>query len=190
MPRSRRWRTCSNARSAIATSRKPRDETRRNDPARDDLRRRPRRAHAAAERYDAEAAAARRRQDADRASSRKARGGRCARDRRSTLRISPSSFRLRSATASRWGVRIRYSYEGEKPLETGGGIRHALPLLGDGAVHRRRGRYRQRLRLRDAACASPKRSRISSWCRIRRFIRAAISGSTARGSTRMAPASG
>jgi MurNAc alpha-1-phosphate uridylyltransferase len=32
---------------------------------------------------------------------------------------------------SRWGVRIRYSYEGEKPLETGGGIKHALPLLGD-----------------------------------------------------------
>ena len=32
---------------------------------------------------------------------------------------------------SRWGVRIHYSYEGEKPLETGGGIRHALPLLGD-----------------------------------------------------------
>ena len=30
----------------------------------------------------------------------------------------------------RWGVRIRYSYEGPKPLETGGGIRHALPLLG------------------------------------------------------------
>jgi N-acetyl-alpha-D-muramate 1-phosphate uridylyltransferase len=32
---------------------------------------------------------------------------------------------------SRWGIRIRYSYEGEKPLETGGGIKHALPLLGD-----------------------------------------------------------
>ena len=32
---------------------------------------------------------------------------------------------------ARWGVRIRYSYEGEKPLETGGGIKHALPLLGE-----------------------------------------------------------
>ena len=32
---------------------------------------------------------------------------------------------------SRWGLRIRYSYEGAKPLETGGGMLHALPLLGD-----------------------------------------------------------
>jgi MurNAc alpha-1-phosphate uridylyltransferase len=31
---------------------------------------------------------------------------------------------------TRWGVSIRYSYEGPQPLETGGGIRHALPLLG------------------------------------------------------------
>src|SRR5690606_17862272 len=33
---------------------------------------------------------------------------------------------------SRYGVRIRYSPEGEKALETGGGIFRALPLLGDG----------------------------------------------------------
>jgi len=32
---------------------------------------------------------------------------------------------------ARWGLRIHYSYEGPQPLETGGGIRHALPLLGD-----------------------------------------------------------
>jgi MurNAc alpha-1-phosphate uridylyltransferase len=32
---------------------------------------------------------------------------------------------------SRWGLRIRYSHEGPTPFETGGGIRHALPLLGD-----------------------------------------------------------
>ncbi|TAM58979.1 MAG: nucleotidyltransferase family protein [Rhodanobacter sp.] len=31
---------------------------------------------------------------------------------------------------SRWGLRIRYAYEGETPLETGGGMLHALPLLG------------------------------------------------------------
>lgn len=31
---------------------------------------------------------------------------------------------------ARWGLRIRYSYEGAVPLETGGGMLHALPLLG------------------------------------------------------------
>jgi len=31
---------------------------------------------------------------------------------------------------SRWGVSIRYSYEGATPLETGGGMLRALPLLG------------------------------------------------------------
>lgn len=30
-----------------------------------------------------------------------------------------------------WGLRIHYSEEGAEPLETGGGMRHALPLLGD-----------------------------------------------------------
>jgi len=30
-----------------------------------------------------------------------------------------------------WGVRLIYSYEGDLPLETGGGMLNALPLLGD-----------------------------------------------------------
>ncbi|MGH8027738.1 MAG: N-acetylmuramate alpha-1-phosphate uridylyltransferase MurU [Pseudoxanthomonas sp.] len=30
-----------------------------------------------------------------------------------------------------WGLRIHYSYEGATPLETGGGMQHALRLLGD-----------------------------------------------------------
>ncbi len=32
---------------------------------------------------------------------------------------------------TQWGLAIRYSHEGPKPLETGGGMLHALPLLGD-----------------------------------------------------------
>ena len=32
---------------------------------------------------------------------------------------------------SRFGLRITYSHEGDVPLETGGGMRRALPLLGD-----------------------------------------------------------
>lgn len=32
---------------------------------------------------------------------------------------------------SHWKLRILYSAEGPSPLETGGGIKHALPLLGD-----------------------------------------------------------
>lgn len=32
---------------------------------------------------------------------------------------------------ARWGLRLHYSYEGPTPLETGGGMLHALPLLGD-----------------------------------------------------------
>ncbi|MBJ6978709.1 N-acetylmuramate alpha-1-phosphate uridylyltransferase MurU [Luteimonas sp. MC1895] len=32
---------------------------------------------------------------------------------------------------SRWGVRLHYAFEGDIPLETGGGMLHALPLLGD-----------------------------------------------------------
>ncbi|MBD8899902.1 N-acetylmuramate alpha-1-phosphate uridylyltransferase MurU [Rhodanobacter sp. DHG33] len=31
---------------------------------------------------------------------------------------------------SRWGLRIRYVYEGATPLETGGGMLNALPMLG------------------------------------------------------------
>lgn len=31
---------------------------------------------------------------------------------------------------SAWGLRIRYAYEGPEPLETGGGMRNALALLG------------------------------------------------------------
>jgi MurNAc alpha-1-phosphate uridylyltransferase len=33
---------------------------------------------------------------------------------------------------SRWGLRLRYSHEGSEPIETGGGMLHALPLLREG----------------------------------------------------------
>ncbi|MFC0678820.1 N-acetylmuramate alpha-1-phosphate uridylyltransferase MurU [Lysobacter korlensis] len=36
---------------------------------------------------------------------------------------------------SRWGLRIRYSFEGPTPLETGGGMWHALSLLGADRGH-------------------------------------------------------
>lgn len=32
---------------------------------------------------------------------------------------------------SHWGLRLHYSYEGPEPLETGGGMQHALRLLGE-----------------------------------------------------------
>lgn len=32
---------------------------------------------------------------------------------------------------ARWGLRLRYAHEGDTPLETGGGMLNALPLLGE-----------------------------------------------------------
>lgn len=49
------------------------------------------------------------------------------------INIAYRSQQLRNALGDgeRFGLRIIYSDEGESGLETGGGIRHALPLLGD-----------------------------------------------------------
>ncbi|MEI7037264.1 N-acetylmuramate alpha-1-phosphate uridylyltransferase MurU [Fulvimonas yonginensis] len=41
-------------------------------------------------------------------------------------------FPERLGDGSRWGLRIRYAYEGPAPLETGGGMLNALSLLGEG----------------------------------------------------------
>lgn len=40
-------------------------------------------------------------------------------------------FPLAIGHGERWGLRIRYSLEGATPLETGGGMWNALPLLGE-----------------------------------------------------------
>jgi len=40
-------------------------------------------------------------------------------------------FPGRLGDGSAWGLRLHYSHEGPTPLETGGGILHALPLLGE-----------------------------------------------------------
>ena len=40
-------------------------------------------------------------------------------------------FPVALGNGERWGLRIRYSFEGPTPLETGGGMWNALPLLGD-----------------------------------------------------------
>lgn len=49
------------------------------------------------------------------------------------INLSYRGRQIREALAdgARFGVAIRYSEEGEPPLETAGGIIHALPLLGD-----------------------------------------------------------
>lgn len=40
-------------------------------------------------------------------------------------------FPARLGDGGNWGLQIHYSHEGEQALETGGGMLHALPLLGD-----------------------------------------------------------
>lgn len=40
-------------------------------------------------------------------------------------------FPLALGQGERWGLRLHFSHEGDEPLETGGGMLHALPRLGD-----------------------------------------------------------
>jgi MurNAc alpha-1-phosphate uridylyltransferase len=43
-----------------------------------------------------------------------------------------AAIRAALGDGARWNLRLRYSEEGERALETGGGILHALPWLGPG----------------------------------------------------------
>ena len=45
----------------------------------------------------------------------------------------PEQFPATLGDGARWGLRLHYSYEGDTPLETGGGMWNALPMLGDSA---------------------------------------------------------
>ena len=40
-------------------------------------------------------------------------------------------FPVALGDGSRWGLRLHYAFEGDTPLETGGGMLHAFPMLGD-----------------------------------------------------------
>jgi len=42
-----------------------------------------------------------------------------------------AQFPAQLGDGQRWGVRMTYSHEGDIPLETGGGMLNALPLLSD-----------------------------------------------------------
>lgn len=42
-----------------------------------------------------------------------------------------SQFPEALGDGARWGLRLHYVHEGDEPLETGGGLLHALPVLGE-----------------------------------------------------------
>ena len=82
---------------------------------------------------------------------------------------------------SRWGLQLHYSYEGDTPLETGGGIWHALHKLVD-AVLRTNPSWRSTATSGPITTSRDCRAiptAMPTWCwsTIRRSIRWAISGS-------------
>ena len=97
-----------------------------------------------------------------------------------------AQIRRRSATARRYGVRIHYSDEGPEPLETGGGIFRALPLLGAGPFLVLNGDVWTDIDYGGVARAAGAAEilRTSCWCRIRHTTRRATSCSSAAASSR------
>ena len=83
---------------------------------------------------------------------------------------------------ARYGVRISYSDEGPVPLETGGGIFNALPLLGPGPFLVVNGDIWTDIDFGALRLEARMRTRTWCWCRIRRITRAATSGSRTAGS--------
>ncbi len=83
---------------------------------------------------------------------------------------------------ARYGVRISYSEEGPVPLETGGGIFHALPLLGPGPFLVVNGDIWTDIDFGRARGSRTMRTRTWCWCPTRRITRAATSASRTAGS--------
>ena len=79
---------------------------------------------------------------------------------------------------ARWGLRLHYSYEGTTPLETGGGMLHALPLLGERSVPAGQRRYLDRLRLRPTATRTRRAGAPGAWSTARVMPPTATSPST------------
>ena len=95
-------------------------------------------------------------------------------------------FASSSASGDRFGVAIHFSEEGEPPLETAGGIVHALPLLG---TSRSCSSTRTCSRISTYGLGRGRASRRSCWCRIPITTRAVTSASMRRARQRCAPLS-
>lgn len=134
MRRSGRSRACSiRSKAARSKSAIHSDSPFTHDPTPedgDDLRRRPRRAHAPAHRYMPEAAARSGRQAAHRLADRAARGG-GRRNHRHQSRMARRADRSGARRRIALGRRVALFARGEA-LETAGGIAKALPLIGEG----------------------------------------------------------
>ena len=79
----------------------------------------------------------------------------------------------------RWGLRLHYIYEGPTPLETGGGMHNALPLLGDETApmppSSRSMATSSATTILPACPTSPRATRIWSWSTTLRTIRTGTS---------------
>ena len=156
----------------------------------DDLRRRARHPHGRADPRPAEAADRGRRAPADRPRARRWRAAPASRASWSTPTPTPEQMR---AHLARVAPEALISHEPER-LETGGGLKRALPLLGPGAgLHAQRRHGLARRRTRSRRCATPGTpgawARCWRWCRAPRRVGHAGPGDFFLGADgRLAPA--